>query len=1440
MRNCKSILTFLMILSLILLLPQFLNSQNNEDNDDEDEDNDSSEFNIDEEFSEVYQEIEVGDIKTEDLTLLEQIQLGNYDSVLDKYIKQLKARQSTPAYKSDASYAISQILYLEDDEDPVDELIIALNDSDPLGENNYIRRYAALALGYIDDPKVIRPLINAMKFKYLEISKENQIEPDYEKSNRTNQAIFKSRVEEDLYVRLYACYSLGKLGANDAAREMVNILKKDDEPTILRRQAALSLGMILNPNVYNNIADELKDLSQDKLVIKNIIWTLGQYGKMGYNDNSVLRTLLSIVYNDRLEIVSEAYITLENLLNTGNNDETDIIIDEIIDALNLAISNDIYKDYLNLMYNPRSNIDITEIIEQFKIGLVEIKDAVTSSNLLRDINVFLKEIENPDNFTFPNRIILIEKYDDIMNQLKEMKLRLDSIEISSTRRDILIQLFSNANKALNLLSDNQNAKKQAEIYKKAQEALERFVVLKEGEISLIEPVGYLTDLRNRYNKAINAMYDFYYDYARREAVISIGKIYQHTFEVYKNIQRTLERIINNMTLSLRSIMTDRNSIYKSINNLEGELYLNYFTEMSENVGSLSNIIDTYFYTTDEVIDTLSNLVNNYYTDNIHSPKEVLADKIEERTVYSKEYSYSKEQIRKLYTEENIKQSISRQEIIESYNGNSSFTEFLSNRFTNYQSLDEVSQDERENQVLVIFTKGDDEEEIKETVGIIINEDIIENPDEEQTIDLEGDKIIVEQYRRGTTEILIKDIQDIIWYRIPSELINKNVRVSDIEDNLFIGLIDSVIYDETGKKIVVENNSGVIYEIYLENIKFIYNYDLLNEILNKKVIINYNTENEEETETIGNIINIDIDEFGKKAIVQVPSRNIDVYLYRINGIVIINSVENLIGKKVIIKLKSSYTISEDGNNTGDHYYVYGILVDEQIDRIIIKTVDFDGDVYNISQYFKPIFLTKIEEILIDYSIPDLLKLGVKSIEMSGIWNKLKYQKDSIMERFDSSYQDLRNLIDPKREFQDISKVIENAIVSLKYYEDNSKIATEYRETLEEMLYSINNISEYVEENAQTLLNMKNYIRDNVYEAEFEESIIKGDVNGEDDDQMVSALNNILFDAFQNDRDKYVRLNCIASLIDIEYENHVSDMVNTLKNPSEPPELRAFVFNILRTYGFPAYIEFSKEDLEKEKYRSIKMKLEEMYEALNNFQQTIYEISSGTMEIPKVYEDPNFVKNHYLRVLAILTLGEFPTGESINLLIQLVQTYYPYKSWHPNYNIIHKRLTNQLREYALTTLVNKDNLDRGFIRNIEVILFKLIRDTEETLDIRTKAAKGVGKLAKKAREISEETGRRVILRPELIDALIVSLVTPNSEFRSAIVWSLGELGAERAIPYLRSLILQDYIDLEVKKSCLFALYKIRTEEAIKIIKNALYSKEDELEDLARNLLEKLGIR
>jgi HEAT repeat protein len=526
-----------------------------------------------------------------------------------------------------------------------------------------------------------------------------------------------------------------------------------------------------------------------------------------------------------------------------------------------------------------------------------------------------------------------------------------------------------------------------------------------------------------------------------------------------------------------------------------------------------------------------------------------------------------------------------------------------------------------------------------------------------------------------------------------------------------------------------------------------------------------------------------------------------------------------------------------------YYIYGILVDEQLDRVIIKTVDFDGDVYNISQYYKPIFLTHISEIIIDYSIPDMLTLGPKSIEIPGLWNKLKYQKDSLMERYEQSYQRLRDLSDPKRKFSEISKIIQNAIESLQFYKDNSEIAKLYIETLQDVLNSIDNINEYIEENAQNLLFIKNLIRDNVYEAQFELSRIKQSNNNEDNednDLMVSALNNILFDTFQNDRDKFVRINSISSLIDIDYESYVSDMVNTLKNPAEPIPLRAFVFNILKTYGFPAYMQYSKEDLEKEKYRAIKIKLQEMYEALENYQNTIYEIASSALEVPDIYNDPNFSKNHYLRVLAVLSLGEFPTGESIELLINIVKTYYPYKLRHSNYNVIHKRLTNKLRKYALDTLVNKNNLNRGFVRSIEILLFNIIRNTEETIKIRTAASKGVGKLAIRARQITEETGKRLVIRPELIDVLLLSLITPNVDFRCAIVWSLGELGAEKSVDYLRSLILQDYIELEVKKSCLFALYKIRTEEAIDIIKNALYSQEEELENLARDLLKKLGLR
>ncbi len=669
MKNYKLVILVVFILLFQLYIPTLLIAQY----EDVDTDND---------FAAVYEDDSTeGSIKYEDLTLSEQIQMGYYKDAIDKYVKQLDSSKDSmgewddvdrekPSYKSDASYALSKIMQIEKHSRPVESLIKAL-DEKPYTSTIYIRRYAALSLGYTEDERAIKPLIRAMNRTTIgerEITAE-QIKEFTEQYGRppkesdVDPILEKKSIPEDLYVRVYACFSLGLLRAKEAARDIASILEKEYESRILRRQAAISLGMILDDGVYGKLARTLEKLEQDKLIIRNVIWALGEYGKFGDKNEFVMSTLLSIAYKSKPEVLIDTYIALEKLLYTDKNDETDKMVDKSIEKLEKAISTEQYQKYLNTLKDAdKSTItnEATSSIKKFIRELKKIKEAITTASTINNIKNFLNRIKTPDSFEFPAEIVLLKDYDRLIIRLENRLKEFEEIDISSSKRESIKSLLENASKALFLLKDDKNAIEQANIYLEAKIALEQYdkkIDEDKKNKNPNEPVAYLDNIKDLYMNALKSLDNFYYTYARREAIVSIGKIYINTYTTYKKIYEKLNKLAQFTSNTLSGIIRDKLEISNTLKNISGTEYAEFFTKQVGN-DEIMKISEGYLESVEDAIASLMKIVRDYYLYPIHDYKEVAKEKIENKKIYSKEPKYKKEDIETKYTKKEIEKIIS--------------------------------------------------------------------------------------------------------------------------------------------------------------------------------------------------------------------------------------------------------------------------------------------------------------------------------------------------------------------------------------------------------------------------------------------------------------------------------------------------------------------------------------------------------------------------------------------------------------------------------------------------------------------------------------------------------------------------------------------------------------------------------------------------------------
>lgn len=1286
-------------------------------------------------INELYEE-EFG-ISFEDLSPIEQIQIGYYEDILDKYLKQLKTEESKPAYKSDASYAISEIMSMEEDDRPIEPLLEALEAS-PLMEHTYIRRYAALALGYVNDERAINPLIRAVRRK-----------------TQGNNSITDQPVEEDLYVRLFACFSLGNLRATSASREIANILKEEKEPRILRRQAAISLGLILDDNVYHIISDMLKDTETDKLLMKNIIWALGQYGKLGYKNEFVLKTLLKTAYKDTSQDVMNLYNSLEELLYLEENYDTYLIIEDSINKLKQAISKEEYRNYLNTLYEA-DNINIgntgVEAIVKFIDGLKNMKRTVFPMTFMEErlkeksvnnteykeyinkpivnngtvimIEKLLKIIRNPEDFDFPEKVILIKEIDYIYSDLAEQKRQFDNINISSTKRDDLKKLLENAYNALSMIEDSETAKKQAQVYLEAKEALQKYSMsVEEEETNINEPVRYLQILKNKYIQTMTYLDDFYSIYARRESINSIRKIYIHTYKDYMKLLDRLYTAQKTIAGSLNDIRKDKKKIVDIRQNLLGKEYSDYFLKQV-NYDLLDENFENYLISTQEAVINLKEVLRDYKLLEVHDPKTIIEENIDNKKMYRKESKYGLEDFETSYNKLQIEEIITKNALETTYSNPKAFNEFIEN-----------------GEILNIYIETDTsiQDDNPDYIGKII----------EESFDNESNKIItIKTFAEGNKDILLNNISQIKYHKLPQGLIGEIVTIST-KTEVFSGTLQESDFDSEGKKAVLKTYSNEKIEVYLKDVFKLSKYEFPEALIGEKVIIQYKAELSDDTitEIVGDVLSKSYNENGINIILKTHRNNegIGIPLNHVTDIIVYDITGSLIGENVIVKMRPEY-YGFDKENAPDTF-ITGILLKEGLDNIVLQTVGIDNIKYE-ENYKRIIYLQDIEAVIKDYTIPDILSIGIKSIESEELIRKLKYDKDdSIMMMFDRTSKNLSRVSSEQSKFPTLSVIMKNAANTLEYY-PNSDIASKYKESINNAIESFLNIERNISQNAKLLSELKTYIRDNVHNINFEINEIKTDIfeqeeltplSIDDDDTlnipMVSALNDILVDLFQNDKDIYIRINSAEALVGIDYTNYISSLVNILSDTAQDARLRVYAFETINNYGFPLYHKYSKEDLEREKYNHIKIKIEEMKSAQELYEKTIYKYVASSEELFKNIN--NFKENHIFRELSIQALRNFNNYEAVDALIEVINTPYIH-----NYNLNSKEnsyyynINQSLRISALRILMHKKFIDFKYYYNIDKTLRNILRNLDESLRVRIECANAIGKLA----ELSDS--RRVL--------------------------------------------------------------------------------------------------
>lgn len=180
----------------------------------------------------------------------------------------------------------------------VNPLILALKD-----ENRYVRREAAKSLGHIGDEKAIPSLIEALKDEDR-YGREGAAEGLAEMKEKAFPSLIKALDDPDWHVRMGAVIALRIIGDRDAIPKIIVALK--DENRFVRREATKSLGRIGDERVIAPLTETLKD--EDTSVRMRSVSALAKFG-----GDDVIDTLIRALNDNDSGVRLRAVQALEEI-----------------------------------------------------------------------------------------------------------------------------------------------------------------------------------------------------------------------------------------------------------------------------------------------------------------------------------------------------------------------------------------------------------------------------------------------------------------------------------------------------------------------------------------------------------------------------------------------------------------------------------------------------------------------------------------------------------------------------------------------------------------------------------------------------------------------------------------------------------------------------------------------------------------------------------------------------------------------------------------------------------------------------------------------------------------------------------------------------------------------------------------------------------------------
>jgi HEAT repeat protein len=171
-----------------------------------------------------------------------------------------------------------------------------------------VRIHAAFMLVQFKDVRAVPGLVEALQDRSSTINFNTLPELfKFDDVNRYNNFLYNSNLPPDMKVfpRCYvAIFALGQIQNVIATQELLKTL--NDEDTLMRRFAALSMKFLGDPTIISILCKALKD--EEWLVREAVTWTLGRIG-----DNKIIADLTALLSDESYEVRSSAIDALKHI-----------------------------------------------------------------------------------------------------------------------------------------------------------------------------------------------------------------------------------------------------------------------------------------------------------------------------------------------------------------------------------------------------------------------------------------------------------------------------------------------------------------------------------------------------------------------------------------------------------------------------------------------------------------------------------------------------------------------------------------------------------------------------------------------------------------------------------------------------------------------------------------------------------------------------------------------------------------------------------------------------------------------------------------------------------------------------------------------------------------------------------------------------------------------